>query len=275
MKRLTLLVALLFLVGCTDPPAPVAAKKIDDTEPKLIEIPDKEAPAQSEPAAKAIVDAAIAAHTEGKPGAIEAWKSFLLVRTGTIRTNTREIVTQTWTIQASWPDGYKLQADVGGGVGIIVAMQGLVGRRCMISGAQKSPVETLEPTGADDFIKDTAGEWVWSLYPLMQPETKLTSYEPTLFQGRKLVGVRIFHPRFVPVVAYFDPETKLLAGVTYQGRENAVRVLKENFAIDMRSFAGFKFPGRLVVNANGVQLAEWNVTKMEPATFDAKFFETP
>ena len=197
-----------------------------------------------------------------------------MVRSGAVRTPTREIVNQTWTIQASWPDGYKLSADLGGNT-INVSVAGATVRRSLVLGGQKTAPETLDAANGDDFRKDTAGEWVWSLYPLTLSETKFLSAEPTLFQNRKLVGVRIFHPQFVPVVAFFDPETKLLTGVAYQGRENGVKVLKENYAIDLRTFSGLKFPGRLVVSANGIQLAEWNINKLEPATYDAKHFDAP
>jgi len=274
VKRCTILLALLFALGCSEAPAPIAAKKLEETGPTFAEIPDRETPAQSEPAAKAIVDAALAAHSEGKPNGIAAWKSFTLVRSGAIRTNTREIVNQTWTIHATWPDGYKLSADLGGNT-IIVSVAGNTVRRAMMLGVQKTASETLDAANGDDFRKDTAGEWLWSLYPLTLPETKFAGFESTTFQGKKLLGVRVFHPNFVPVVAFFDPDTKLMTGVAYQGRENGIKVLKENYAIEMKTFAGLKFPGRLVVNANGIQLAEWNVAKLEQASYDAKHFDVP
>ena len=69
MKRARLagLLVALGCVGCSDAPRTVAtAKKLDDAESTVsVEVPAKAAPAQSEPAAKALVAEMLAAHTKG------------------------------------------------------------------------------------------------------------------------------------------------------------------------------------------------------------------
>jgi len=76
-------------------------------------------------------------------------------------------------------------------------------------------------------------------------------------------------------VVFLNPDTKLIQMVAYQGRENNEVVYKEFLALEFKSFQGIQYPVRSVVIANGLQLAEWTVTKLERAEHPASFFEQP
>jgi len=196
--RLGLFLGLIALWGCGDGGKSIQpAKKVAETEPEILTIEAANAPEVSDPEANHLIQAALAAHTEGMTERIQGMKSFTLVRSGPVRTPTRDIIQQTWTIQALWPQGYKLNAELGGNQ-VQVAVWGTTAKRSLVLGGQRTPVEVLKPNDADDFRLDTAGEWVWSLYPLTLPEVKVALYPPRTVQGKKLLGVRLFVPNWLP-----------------------------------------------------------------------------
>ena len=278
MKRARLagLLVALGCVGCSDAPRAIAtAKKLGGTELSVpAEVPAKAAPAQSEPAAKALVAEMLSAHTKGKPEAVKAFRSFENVRAGFVLSNNLEPMHQTWTVRGAWPDRYQIRAELPGLNTVVFSWSGDKGWRQLLN-PQPGPPADLDAGDLKTLKADATGEWLLLLFPLLEAET-VVALEPARKVGdRACPGVRVWHPALTEAVLYLDPATKELAQITFNGRESQQVVVKEFIVLELKKTAGVRLPSRLAQNASGKQLADWTFTRLEPKADDAKAFEKP
>ena len=274
--RLAGLFVALGCVGCGDAPRTIAtAKKVADVESTAaVEIPAKAAPAESEPAAKALVAELLNAHTKGKPEAVRAFRSFENVRAGFVLSNTLDPMQQTWTLRGAWPDRFQIRAELSGQNTVVLSWAGDKSWRQGLN-PQPGPAADLDAADLKTLKADATGDWLLLLFPLLEPETVVAS-EPARKVGDRLCpGVRVWHPALTEAVLYLDPATKELAQITFNGRESQQVVVKEFIVLEVKETAGVRLPSRVAQNASGRQLADWTFTRLEPKTHDAKAFEKP
>ncbi len=278
MKRARLagLLVALGCVGCGDPPRSITtAKKLGDTELTApVEVPAKAAPAQSEPAAKALVAEMLNAHTKGKPEAVRAFRSFENVRSGLVLSNNLEPMQQTWTLRGAWPDRFQIRAELSGLNTVVFSWSGDKAWRQVLN-PQPGPAGDLDAADLKTLKADATGEWLLLLFPLLEPEV-VVAVEPAKKVGDRLCpGVRVWHPALTEAVLYLDPATKELAQITFNGRESQQVVVKEFVVLELKETAGVRLPSRLAQNVGGKQLADWTFPKFEPRVHDAKAFDKP
>ena len=278
MKRARLagLLVALGCVGCTDAPRTVAtAKRRGDAEVSApIELVAKAAPAQSEPAAKALVAELLNAHTKGKPEAVKAFRSFENVRAGFVVSGEPEPTYQTWTMRGAWPDRYQIRAELSALNTVVFSWSGGAGWRQVLN-PQPGPAADLDAADLKTLKADATGEWLTLLFPLLEPET-VVALEPARKVGDRLCpGVRVWHPALTEAVLYLDPATKELAQITFNGRESQQVVVKEFVVLELKETSGVRLPSRLAQNAGGKQLADWTFPRLEPKAHDAKAFDKP
>ena len=278
MKRARLagLLVALGCVGCSDAPRTVAtAKKLDDAESTVsVEVPAKAAPAQSEPAAKALVAEMLAAHTKGKPEALRAFRSFENVRAGFVVSDKPEPAYQTWTMRGVWPDRYQIRAALSAQDTVVFSRAGDKAWRQVLN-PQPTPAADLDAGDLKTLRADATGEWLTLLFPLLEPETVVATGPARAVGGRQCPGVRVWHPALAEAILYLDPATKELAQITFNGRESQQVVVKDFIVLELRETAGVRLPSRVAQNAGGKQLADWTFTKLEPKAHDAKAFDKP
>lgn len=263
-------------VGCTDAPRSIAtAKKIGDTELTVpTEVPIQAAPAQSEPAAKALVAEMLAAHTKGKPDAVRAFRSFENVRSGLVLSNNQEPIHQTWTIQGDWPGRYRVRAEIAGLNTVALAWNGDKAYRQLLT-PQPGPAFDLDAAELKSFKADATGEWLMLLFPLLEPETVVATHPAKSVRDKACPGVRVWHPALSEAVLYLDPATKELVQITFNGRESLQLVVKEFVVLELKETNGVRLPSKLAQNASGRQLADWTFTRLEPKAHEAKLFDAP
>ena len=274
--RLAGLLVALGCVGCADAPRTIAtAKKLGDTEFTVpSEVPVKAAPAQSEPAAKALVAEMLSAHTGGKPEAVKAFRSFENVRDGLVLSNTLEPLHQTWKISGVWPDRYHVRAEISGLNTVALAWSGGTSWRQLLT-PKPGPAFDIDAAELTSFKADATGEWLLLLFPLLEAEAVVAAEPAKTIRDKVCPGVRVWHPALSEAVLYLDPTTKELAQVTFNGRENQQVVVKEFIVLELKETAGVRLPSRLAQNAGGKQLADWTFTRLLPKVHDAKLFEKP
>jgi hypothetical protein len=262
------------VVGCSGDPPPIQeAKKVGGEEQKNeVDLTPGKAPDKSDPGAAAVVSAAVAAHTGNQSDKLNALKSITFTRTGPATFGGPLPVQQTWVSHAAWPDRYRVKVDIPGQPAITLGWAGAVGWS-HIPGVGKKP---MAPQEVKDFELDVTGDWLMLIFPLNEPAAKFAQAGDRSVNGKATTGVRIYHPALSDAVLHFDKETKLLALVTYSGREAGQKVTKEVQVFGSRQYGGITLPEKTVVRASGKLFAEWTMTTLEPvAMMDAKLFEEP
>ena len=142
-----------------------------------------------------------------------------------------------------------------------------------MTGNDKVP---LTPQEFEDLRIESTGEWQLFLFPLTEPGAVVSLVDDAKVNDKPAVGVRVWHPSLSDAVLHFDKETKLLARLTYDGRENGQKVIKEVLVHGHTDFAGVKLPSRTAYKSNGAEFADWTLTAVEPMDqLDAKLFEEP
>lgn len=254
--------------------APIQSVAAAKAEQELLA--PRPAPAKSEPAAVELVAQAIKAHTDGKPERLARLKTVAFSRTGMGRGLGADSVPQTWTFDAAWPDRYRVRAEFPGPNLVTVAWSPAGGGKT-VSLANAEPAKfPMKAEELKDYQLDATGEWLWLLFPLVEPEAVLASAPEATLDKQACPGVRLWHPQFTPAVVHFDPKTRLWKRITFEGREEGRTVVKEFTAIEMKPYEGVQLPHRLAQNMGGSQYADWTLKTFEArAALDPKLFELP
>ncbi len=279
MRRCLTLIVFVLVTGCSDTPrviVPAKAVPVVEATKGGVELPAMKAPEKSEPAAMELVKAALNAHTANKPNDVNKFKTVKFLRGGFIRSLDQQTLPQAWTIHATWPSQYRVQAELSGNQIVTLGWNGTTGWRSVSVAGKGPPTVKMSSSEVEDFQLDVTGEWLWLLFPFTDPETIVTSAPTTIINGKTSPGVRIWHPKLSPAIVHFDPDTKLLLMITYEGRESGRKVIKEFDMLEHKEFEGVKFPVRMAQKANGEQYAEWTLNTLESKpSHDAKLFEGP
>jgi hypothetical protein len=259
------------LGGCSHKPPPLRPAREIHAQPTTtasVELPPAKPPAQSDPAAVAIVTAAINAHTSNQPALVQKLKIVRINREGRIFILQQSIKQE---IQSQWPDRYRVHAEFTGGGVVTIGWAGETGWKQSPGGTEPIPPAMLK-----DNKLDITGEWLSLLFPLTEPDTIVAPVADTEVNKKPAVGVRVWNPHLSDAILHFDKETKLLAQITYDGREQGRKVTKQIIVRASRPFAGVTLPVQTVIKADGSDLAEWTMTSLDPqSSLDAKVFEKP
>jgi hypothetical protein len=263
------------MVGCDGNPQTIAtARPVSggDANKSAVQITPGQAPEKSDPKAAELITAAVAAHAGGKPERLQQFKTVRYVREGTVRAGGLAPADQKWEVHAGWPDRFRVRAEMPGPQVVTLAWTGKAGWR-HAAGSPKIPMTEQE---VGDFRVEVSGEWLLFLFPLTDSGAVVAPAEDAKVNDKPAVGVRVWHPALSDAVLHFDPETKLLVRLVYDGRETGQKVTKEVLVLGHREFAGVKLPERTVYKSNGAEFADWRLTAAEPLDkLDAKLFEEP
>lgn len=260
-------------LGCSDNQRTIQEAKPIDSGPtdKPVELPPMSAPDKSDPAAKALVDDAIKAHTNGKPELLQKLKSVEYTREGQALAGGQLPITSKWLIHAVWPNRVRFHLEMPDRPIGILCRDG--DKVWQASGGVK-----MDPPAdfANDFRIDATSEWLWMLFPLTEPSTVVATAAETVANDRPALGVRVWASGVTDAILHFDKETKLLVRMTFEGRESRRKVTKEIVISSHKTFHGLTLPDKMILKADGNVLAEWNTTAFDlRPTIDAKVFENP
>jgi hypothetical protein len=266
--------AVLFVFGggCDSPREIQEAKPVGNGETKPPILTADKAPDKSDPAALAVVKDAILGHTGGKPELLQTLRNTTFKRSGHAVGGGGGQLKQSWTVHAGWPDRFRVKMELEGPIVLTLAW-GPGGGWQHQAGQEKI---FLPAQGVRDFKIDVTGEWLGLIFPLAEPGLIVAPAPDQTFNNRLATGIRVWHPELSDAVVHFDKESKLLAGITYDGRESGRKVTKEVTVLSVRLYSGIQLPERIVVRSNNNVLFEWTMTSLDPMpNLDSNLFVDP
>lgn len=275
MRGVILTVVVLgFGAGCSETPRPIqAAKPLNDPSAAdaPVDLPPMPAPSASDPAAASVIAAALAAHTGGKPDLLSQLKSVSLTREGQGTAGGPTPTSLKWQVHAVWPDRIRYRMELPDKQIRILCLSGNGAWMSAAVEKQSMPAEVARQARAD-----AAAEWLWLLFPLADPTTKFAPSAASVVNGKPATGVRVWATHVPDAVLHFDDATKLLVQITFEGREQGDRVLKQVVFLTHRPYGGVTLGDKVVVKMLGRTMFDWTTTALEPnATIDPKLFENP
>lgn len=229
----------------------------------------KDKPAAADPAAVELVGRALAAHTDNKPREVDKFKTVEFVRTGLGKSAGDVPDRLTWEVAAGWPDQFRVRVETPNGRSAVIARSGKTGWRA--GAGVQMPMTAAEVA---ELQIDSTGEWLCFLFPLADPAAVLAPAADASVNKKTCPGVKVWHPLLAPAVVHFDPDTKLLARVTFEGREAGRPGVKEFDILETRAYAGVKLAQHMAQKVDGKEYADWKLDKVEPkAVLDPKLFD--
>lgn len=274
MRRpIAMMLGLSLLVGCSHEPPPInKARPVSSTpQGQAFALPADPPPTTSDPASKAVVEAAIKAHTDGQPAKLDGLKTARKVVAGLL-TGPNGPVNNEWEFNWKWPDRWKTKMTVAGSPTVSIRRVGNAAW-LMLAGSPEHPITGVDLVGVQ---AETYAECLVVLVPLIDPAVIVSPAAEVLVRGKRAVGVRVSGPGWPTAVCHFDPDTKRLVQVSYAGNEGGVGTTKEVIVLSEKLFNGVTLPERLGIRWNGTEKGDWTVRELTfPVTADPKLFEAP
>jgi hypothetical protein len=248
--------------------------------------PKTNVPTTSDPAAKAIVDRAIKAHTQNNPSLLAKGKISKVTAVGTILlptpTSTDPVPVPSFrTVVARWPDEIKLthafKAHIPGTMTLI--LRGPFTWWGLNNTARPNP----DPKGFEEYMRtDGLGQhWLMLMFPLVEPTA-------VVFDPQKGIGtppmdsVRLAFPERPVYQLVFDPASGYLMRVEYTHADQAGRAFKEWILSDHKLFDGMMLPTHMKFartpdhSRTRVIIEDWAVETWEfPTKLDDTVFDPP
>jgi hypothetical protein len=236
-------------------------------------------PASSDPAAKAVVERAIKAATDGHPERLEKFKAHKSVVKGQMVLDSGAVTATTRRVEAVWPDRMRASFEfpVGDRKQVLIGMRRPViwsssfggdGRGTDITPADRQRYEEIVAT-------DAIGQcWMPMLVPLIDPKTVVfdAKKEPALGQPGETVKVAV--PGCPTFTLWFDEKTSHLGLVTYRHVEWNTPIDKRLTLAAHKPQGGIVLPTRIDLSRNGRDVEQWEVVswesvdKIDDAAFD-------
>ncbi len=261
--------------GCGEeraPPKLSAASTAPSTAALAEVVPEK-----SDDAARAVVEKAIAAATNGTPSKLARVKVHR-------RTEESEMYgpggeyDSTRELSAVWPDHYAVKKwTLRNRVDGTRREQflGIVGNVFWFGQEPHGSIE-LDSIIQQAMRDDTQAEWMGLLVPLAEPSTVVTGPTTEAWDGRPADRVRVYARGFPPYSLWFDQKSSHLVRLTFVAKEAERRIEKEHQFSDPKTFDGLTVPVTVRVLHNNVIRMKANTTKIEfPEKIDPAVFERP
>lgn len=269
------------VIGCSDAPRTIVTaaplNRGEKSSSKIIDFGQRRV--DSDPAAVAVIDKALRAHTDGHLEHLRKLKAIRFTLTGLMVNTAGVRFPSTVRAAYAWPDKMRYLVENTG----TERAQFLIGRDGEDLWVQNKSAQNLaatrEPAPTQlrrETVNDSAAYWFWMLGAISEPGATYAQ-RPDLGQGEKpLTAIQIWRDGFPDAVLFFDPTTSKLVRVIYDGDVAGQRVQKRFDLSEEFLSNGIKFPGKLLLSANDRVLGDWQVTGMEfPDTIDPKEFREP
>lgn len=277
---LLLAVALAALPGCGGGRQKELPKTVSsgDTTSAVPAVP---IPKESEPAARAVVDHAIKAATDGHPERIGKAKASRAVLKGQVRGPERWRPTIR-RIEGVWPDRAATTDEFNdnGPVKVMIRLRRPALWLANEREGKTEPVAFPDPAAqaavlADDLV---GRHWMPLLVPLAEPTTIVFEAKKQTVNGQALEVIKAAVPGGPLFTLWFDEKTGHLGRIDFVQVEpgNATPTQKFFGLLAHRSFGGLVLPGQIRYSHNGVDAETWDVDAWEfPERFDEAGFDAP
>ena len=248
-------------------PKPVPA---DPSNQPSVALPTDPPPAASDPASKATIDAAVAAHTGNQPAKLDALRTARKVVAGTL-TGPNGKVGNEWEFVWRWPDRVRADIRIDG---VPPGYMRRVGPSAWMS-LMGRPEEPKADPQLGGILAESFAECLLVLVPFADPQAVYSPAAGHPVRGKPAVGVRVTGPSWPGAVCHFDPDTRRLVQVSYAGYEEGTTV-KEVTALSEKAFNGVTVPERLAIRWNGREVGEWTLKSLDfPVPAEGKLFDGP
>jgi hypothetical protein len=275
--RLLLAALLVFVVGCTPgEPKVETARPIDDRMAAAEDLPPVAAarPEKSDPAAAALVNAVLMAHTKSQPSLVEKFRKVHVKRKGDWRLpdgGKSDATMEIYIGGENYRTTYALAAN--GNVPQTFAVTGKEGWRFQpqVSGT-KIP---LDSAALEQVLPEIYGDRMTVLFPLASEKLVAAVAKDGKAGGGETI-LRVWVGDEPPMLVHIDPTTNRVARLSYEMRENGQPVRRTLTIQDSVVVAGVLVPSRIDYGVGPVALTSWTKIEYEvPAVFEPSIFEKP
>ncbi len=272
------------LLGCKpEPPTLRTARPTDPPPVGTLELKPPAKPGESDGEARKKLEAMLAAHTGGKPEALQKLKDASYTRIGSIMLNGSGAAT-TQTVDLAWPARYKTTVEITAErVGTVSVGLGPDGnwisqfnRPPGVALPTPLPKEKLAGGALLSFRRQMQEDACYLLFPFADPSTRVLPADDARLGDKDCHGLHAWTPALEYALLHIDKTTNLLARLAFTGHEQGKDVVKELLFDDAQDFSGLKLGAKVYVRAGVLDVAEWRSLKVKAGqTFEAKHFDNP
>lgn len=270
--RAIVIFLLALACGCDGSPQPKeAAKPIDDGGPLVKPIPASGSkPAGTTPAAQKLIGEMLAAHTNSKPAALEAFRNCIVQRIGEVNVGSANMPAEC-SERFAWPDRYRV--DWKFGTNPIFLVNGDSVR--MVSqqlGFEKPP--DISPVQARDTLEDVRATWMTLLVPLLDSKGYIA--DTVLDVPPERLALRVWVGHQPPLVLEIDAKSRHLKKIHFEKVKDG-RIENWMFILDdLKPVNGVILPHKLNYTSGRTAGASWVSVKYEVvASFPLEVFIKP
>ena len=266
--------------GCTDP-TPPKRELAQPVESGPKGSPGSSAgttkPAETDPAAEAVLGRLVKAHTGGKPEALEATKVYKLVRKGRFEAEGSP-GPAVWTTHGVWPNQFRMDVELSR-LGNVTNIRAETDKTAWeVNPLKGVTVPTpMSPTDLDAFKTDARAEWWTVLAPLTDARNRVAALaEPAPVDGKPAAGVRVWVGGNQPVVLRVDEESNRLVRVEYRISMASGDIPIGIRYVEHKTVGGLLLPGKFTYSLNNSVISTWDTADYEfPKQIPAEKFEKP
>ena len=275
MRGPAVYLGLVLLAGCGGGgPPPIRGAKRVEVAPQAtaFTLPTDPAPATSDPAARAVIEAALKAHTDGQPARLDALRTARKTMAGTF-TGPAGRVSNEWKFAWRWPDRWRTEMVVADRPPVVIRRVGAAAWMAAPGQGEQSVGQVGNLTGVQ---AETFAECLLLLFPLADPAAVFSPAAGTTVRGKRAVGVRVSGPGWPTAVLHFDPDHKRLVQASYAGSEGDVGTTKEVIVLSEKAVSGVTLPERMEIRWDGQEKGDWTLKDIQfPLPVEDKLFDRP
>jgi len=264
---------LLGLVGCAEDKGIPERPPDSEVKPRASS-PEAVKPDKEDPAARAIVEKAIAAHTGGKPERLEKFKTHHIVMKGRmVSPEDRSFVNMGIETWSAWPDQFAIRFDKGDQTALSWAVT-------PNGGYQRQDARTVVPMSPADtrVIHHDCAVLAWggTIAALANPGAMYHHPGTSTLDDRSFRTVRCYVPGQPEWTLWFDEKTGLLDRIFYQGLEGSILKAKSLVLGNYAEEHGVKLPKQISLTIGGTPYFQMKVESLEtPEKLEPKTFTEP
>ncbi|MGL4420874.1 MAG: hypothetical protein ACRCZF_09440 [Gemmataceae bacterium] len=279
MPRMVLLILGLAVLGCEKSRKPTFAEPVEAAKNEPLANTLMPKPRETDLDAESILDAAVRAHTGGKPELLEKLRGHNVERTGKMFDVKREQMIEASMIgDAVWADKYRVVfRGVKNETTLTMCLMGNDGWQ-VFPGQNDEKALPMPPGMPAIMAADVYAEWMLVLAPLRLGSSHIAKREPTeeKVDGKSTDGVWVWMENRVPILVLIDRETKRVVRVKYTVEEFGGPVPKSLSVYEHITEGGIRIPYRIDYAANSKPFAQWTKSRVTfPKSIPDSYFQKP
>jgi hypothetical protein len=268
--------ALLLALGCNGKTETgIKTKALAPAETTAVGFPRADAPAASDPTAKAAVAKILVAHSNNDLSVYAKMKGVVFGREGKHVSVDSPLagLPVKFTLSATWPGRGRY-------VWITGTAPPMTYRLLDKQAFQDVPNGQLMPPLSErqfaDLYSHLYSDWLQLLVPLAEPDAVVAPGPDFALDGKTYPGVRLWNAGQPQAIVYYDPATSRVVRIAYDGKENGLPTYVELALSDHKMTNGVLLAHKVYVRLNGRDFMDFDKATLEfPKEHAAKVFSEP